>query len=156
MSAAARDQAEDRLIHDAVGPPLAPGAAAACLAVGVNSLLVLGVQPVLLGALADEGRLTAAGIGQAATTEALAMGLATALLGLIRAPRGLRLIGGAASAALAMADLVTTAASGLGVILLRAAAGALEGVLLWIAVSMIARTRTPERWAGVFFTVQTL
>src|SRR5947199_264693 len=36
------------------------------------------------------------------------------------------------------------------------AAGAAEGVLLWITVSMIARTVTPERWAGVFFTAQTL
>jgi hypothetical protein len=31
-----------------------------------------------------------------------------------------------------------------------------EGVLLWITVSMIARTVTPERWAGAFFTAQTL
>ena len=30
-----------------------------------------------------------------------------------------------------------------------------EGVLLWITVAMIARTLTPERWAGVFFTAQT-
>jgi predicted MFS family arabinose efflux permease len=68
----------------------------------------------------------------------------------------LRLIGVAGSLALAALNLCGVRASGDSVIGLRAAAGACEGVLLWIAVSMIARTVTPERWAGVFFTAQTL
>jgi hypothetical protein len=56
---------------------------------------------------------------------------------------------------LAVVNLLTAQASGFSLFPLRAAAGAIEGVLLWITVSMIARTVTPERWAGVFFAAQT-
>ena len=145
----------DHVVHEAVGPPLAPGVAAACLALGVNGLLVIGVLPVLLGNLADAHRLTAAGIGQAAMVELLCMGLSTAGMGLIARPMRVRLIMIAASIGMALADLATMAVSGGGLFLARAAAGAMEGVLLWAAVSMIARTVTPERWAAVFFTAQT-
>ncbi len=146
----------DHLVHDAVGPPLSPRAAAACLAVGINSLLSIGVLPALLGALADEHRLSAAQIGVTAMIELFAMGVVTAAMGLWRRPGRLRMIGLGASLGLAAADLATLATSGITVIVARGAAGACEGVLLWITVSMIARTATPERWAGVFFTLQTL
>ena len=130
--------------------------AGATLAVGINALLVLGILPVLLGALADEHRLTASGIGLTATTEALCMGLATGAMGLVRRPGRLRLIGAAGAIGLALVNLLCTQADDLTLMVLRGAAGGLEGVLLWIAISMIARTVTPERWAGVFFTGQTL
>lgn len=146
----------DHVVHEAVGPSLEPRAAAACLAVGVNGLMVAGVLPILLGTLADEHRLAAAGIGQAATTELLTMGLVTAAFGMIKRPGRVRLIALAASIGLAAADLATMAASDAGVLAARSAAGAMEGILLWISVSMIARTVTPERWAGVFFTAQTV
>lgn len=146
----------DHLVHDAVGPPLHPREAGACIAVGINSLLILGVLPVLLGALHDEHRLGAAQIGLTATVELLAMGVFTAAMGLMRRPRRLRLIAVIASLGLAAVDLGSTAVAGEGMIAVRAAGGALEGVLLWITVSMISRTLTPERWAGVFFTLQTL
>ena len=146
----------DHVVHEDVGPSLKPRAAAACLAVGVNGLLVVGVLPILLGTLADEHRLAAAGIGQAATIELLAMGLVTGAMGMIKRPRRVRLIALAGSIGLAAADLATMAATHAGVLAARAAAGAMEGILLWISVSMIARTVTPERWAGLFFTAQTL
>jgi hypothetical protein len=142
------------LVHDAVGGPLKPLAAAATIAVGVNSLLVLGVVPVLLGDLVDHGRLSEAGSGQTATLELLAMGVSTAAAGLVKRPRRLRLIAFAASAALAILDLLSAGASHGGLMVLRALAGGVEGVLLWITVAMIARTVTPERWAGIFFTAQ--
>ena len=147
--------AEEGVVHEAIGPPMSGLEAAGAIGVGVNSLLVLGVLPVLLGALADEHRLSAAGIGEAATAEVLTMGVATGLAGIILKPKRLKAIGVAASVALALADLATARAEGLGVIALRGLAGVIEGVLLWITVSMIARTATPERWAGVFFTAQT-
>lgn len=148
--------AHDHLVHEAVGPSLTGRDAAATIGVGVNSLLFAGVLPVLLGALADEHRLTAAGIGLTAMAETLAMGLVTAAMGLIRRPRRLRLIAVAATLALAALNLVAMTTAGATLMALRAATGAAEGVLLWITVSMIARTVTPERWAGVFFTAQTL
>jgi MFS family permease len=119
-------------------------------------LLVLGIFPVLLGALADEHRLSASGIGLTATTETLCMGVCTGVMGLVRRPRRLRLISIAASLSMAALDLLSTQASDMPLMALRGAAGAVEGVLLWISVSMIARTVTPERWAGAFFTAQTL
>ncbi len=146
----------DHLVHEAVGPPITGLEAGATIGVGINSLLVLGVMPVLLGALVDEHRLGAAGLGQAAMLELLTMGLATAAAGAVLKPRRLRFIGMAASLGLALVDLATTQCSGGAVFAIRAAAGALEGILLWITVGMIARTITPERWAGVFFTTQTL
>jgi hypothetical protein len=124
--------------------------------VGVNSLLVLGVIPVLLGSLVDEHRITASDIGLVVMAEVLAMGVATALTGALLKPMRLKWIGSVFALLLAGVDLATANASGLGVFALRALAGALEGVLLWITVAMIARTATPERWAGVFFTAQTL
>ena len=146
----------DHLVHEAVGPSLTPLESGATIGVGVNSLLVLGVFPVLLGALADEHRLSNAGIGQLATIELLAMGLSTAAAGAFLKPHRLRAIALATSLGLAIANLLTAQASGAALFPLRVAAGALEGVLLWITVSMIARTVTPERWAGVFFAAQTL
>ena len=146
----------DHLVHEAFGPALSARESGATIAVGVNSLLILGVFPVLFGALVDEHRLSNAGIGQLATLELLAMGLATAAAGAFLKPQRLRLIGVATSVGLAVANLMTAQASGAALFPLRAAAGVLEGVLLWITVSMIARTVTPERWAGVFFATQTL
>ncbi len=143
------------LVHEASGESLSPLAAGATIGVGVNSLLILGVLPVLLGALHDERRLSAQAIGLAAMLEILAMALSTGAMGLIRRPRRLRLIAVASSLGLAAFDLACIGARGAGLLALRVGAGALEGVLLWITVSMIARTVTPERWAGVFFTAQT-
>ncbi len=147
---------EDHRVHEAVGPSLSGRETAGALGVGMNSLLVLGVLPVLLGALVDEHRLTDPDIGLVATVEVLTMGVATALAGILLKPRRLKLIGVAATLTLAAVDYATAGASGAGVFVMRGLAGAIEGVMLWITVAMIARTVTPERWAGVFFAGQTL
>jgi len=146
----------DHLVHEAFGPSLTGVQAGATIGVGINSLMFVGVAPVLLGALADEHRLTAAGIGLTATAETLAMGLSTAAMGLIRRPERLRLIGVAGSLALATLNIASTQAAGPALMVLRGLTGVAEGILLWITVAMIARTVTPERWAGAFFTTQTL
>lgn len=143
------------VVHEAVGRPLSIAEGAATIGVGVNSLLVLGVVPVLLGALVDEHRLSNAGIGQIAMLELLGMGLSTAAFGAFLKPHRLRTIGVACSLGLAAINLMSAQASGAALFPLRIAAGAVEGILLWITVSMIARTVTPERWAGVFFAAQT-
>ena len=155
MTASDRPHLEDHLIHEASGQTFSRREASALIAVGSNSLMVLGVLPILLGALADAHRLSNAQIGLAAMAEILTMGVSTGIVGLMRRPRGLRWIGGGASVALATADLICTHLSGAGLIAARCGAGAAEGVLLWITIGMIVRTTTPERWAGVFFTVQT-
>ncbi|HXU99782.1 MAG TPA: MFS transporter [Caulobacteraceae bacterium] len=148
-------ETDDHLVHEAVGPLLTGLESGATIAVGVNSLLVLGVVPVLLGALVDENRLSTAGIGHIAMLELLGMGLSTAAAGAFVKPARLRAIALACSLALAGLNLFSAHASGLALYPLRVAAGAVEGILLWITVSMISRTLTPERWAGVFFAAQT-
>ena len=146
---------EEHVVHEAVGPALTPLEAGGALGVGVNSLLVLGVIPVLLGSLADEHRISNADIGLVVMIEVLAMGVATALAGALARPARLKAIGVATTIALAAVDYATSQTSGFGVFALRGLAGAIEGVMLWITVAMIARTATPERWAGVFFITQT-
>jgi hypothetical protein len=143
------------VVHDAVGPDMALGQASAALAVGVIALLLAGVLPAILGALAEEHRLSASGIGLAATFEALSMGLSTAAAGLWLPPKRLKLVGAAASLALVLADFASMRAQFGGVMVIRTLAGVPEGILLWITIGMIARTATPERWAGVFFTALT-
>ena len=142
-------------VKDAVGPDLPLGEASAAIALGVVSLLLAGVLPALLGALADEHRLSASAIGLTAAFEALSMGLATAASGIVLKPKHLRWIGAAAALCVAACDLATLHAQGQTVMIVRTLAGVPEGVMLWIAVGMIARTATPERWAGVFFTALT-
>jgi predicted MFS family arabinose efflux permease len=150
------ENADAHVVHEVAGPALTPREAAGALGVGVNSLLVLGVIPVLLGALVDEHRLTDPDIGLVVMVEVLSMGVTTALAGALLKPMRLRTIGIVLTLLLAVVDFGTANSDGLGVFLMRGLAGAIEGVLLWITVAMISRTATPERWAGVFFVTQTL
>jgi hypothetical protein len=129
--------------------------ASAALALGVVSLLLAGVLPAIFGAMGEEGRLHANEFGLTATFEGLVMGLTTAAAGVLLPPRHLKWIGAGASLALALCDFASVGTHGLSVMIVRALAGVPEGVLLWITIGMIARTRTPERWAGIFFTVLT-
>jgi hypothetical protein len=140
------------VVHEAVGPSISAPAAAAAIYLGSLSLLMVGVMPVLLGALADEGRLSGPGIGLCATLESLIMGVSAGISGIVLKPKHLRLIAGGAAVALGVLDLISMPASGLGIMAIRALAGIPEGVLLWLTVGMIARSETPERIAGFFWT----
>jgi hypothetical protein len=148
--------ADGILVHEAVGPSLTARETVAVIALGVIALNIVGVAPVLLGALQDEHRLSASGIGVTAMLELLSMGVSTALCGALLKSARMRAVGVAAALALAGLDAIGVHASGLGVLLARTAAGVPEGALLWITIGMIARSKTPERWAGAFFTGQTL
>ena len=143
-------------VEEAVGPPLSFSQAFAVIALGVFALNIVGVVPVLLGALQDEHRLSASGIGITAMLELLSMGVSTGLCGAMLQPARMKTIGVIGSLALAGLHIATLYASGLGVFLVRTAAGVPEGVLLWITVGMVVRSRTPERWSGIFFTGQTV
>jgi hypothetical protein len=126
------------------------------LLVGVCGVMIAGLQPLLLGTLAQEGRITAAQLGHAATAELLLMGAASAYAGARWQAERLRMIGIVSALALAVLDIATIWASGETVTLLRALAGVPSGILIWITIAMIARSPTPERWAGIYLTIQTL
>ncbi len=126
------------------------------LLVGVCGVMIAGVQPLLLGTLAQEGRITAAQLGHAATAELLLMGAASAYAGARWKAERLRSIGVISALALAALNVATVWARGETVTLIRALAGVPSGVLIWITIAMIARAPTPERWAGIYLTTQTL
>lgn len=149
-------EAGAHVVHEVTGSDLAPKPAAAVIAMGVVALLIIGVAPALLGALVDEHRITPSGLGLTAMLELLTMGVSTALAGALLKGDALRPIGAGAVLLLAAANVGTQHAMGMGVLIARMAAGVPEGVLLWITVGMIARSQTPERWAGVFFTAQVI
>lgn len=130
-------------------------AAAVGQAVGVVALLIAGLQPVILGAMEREGRLSTAQIGLAATVELMALGVACGIAAAVLQPDRIRLKIGLACLLHAAAMLATTLTSGLGVIVMRGVAGACAGVMLWLAIGVIARSSRPERASGVFVTVQT-
>jgi MFS family permease len=150
------ERGEPPEVHEVAGPAFTPVEAGATITVGVIALVLAGVQALLLGALVDEHRLTAPDIGLSATLEALSMGGTTAVIGFVLQPKRLRLICVAAALMLGLLDFATAGASGVSVLAIRALAGLPEGVLFWITIAMIARTVTPERWAGVFITLITL
>ncbi|MDG2520325.1 MFS transporter [Caulobacter segnis] len=124
--------------------------------VGVVAILIAGLQPVVLGALEHEGRLTLSQIGVAAMVELLAIGVACGLAAAFLPTRRMRLVLSLAAIAHAAVNLACIPAVGGGLIALRGLTGALAGLMLWSCVAMIARSRRPERLAGAFVTVQTL
>ena len=139
-----------------IGPRPSGLHAAAVMYVGIIGIMIAGVQPLLLGALEQEGRLTAAQLGHAATAELLTMGLAAGIAGGMLKGDHLRWIGLIAGLTLAMLDVATTRASGETLTLIRAAAGLPSGLLMWITIGMITRAPRPEQWSGAYLTLQTL
>src|SRR5579872_4507902 len=123
--------AHHAVVRDAVGPDLPLIDGLACIALGVVSLLLAGVLPEILGAVADEHRISVSGIGLTATFEALSMGLTTAAASTWLPASRLKIVAIAALIALALADYATIAAHGAGVMLMRSLAGLPEGILLW-------------------------
>jgi hypothetical protein len=126
------------------------------LLVGVCGVMIAGLQPLLLGTLAQEGRISAAQLGHAATAELLLMGAASAYAGGRWQAERLRAIGVISALALAALNMATVWASGETVTLVRALAGVPSGILIWITIAMITRSPTPERWSGIYLTIQTL
>ncbi|MET4665913.1 hypothetical protein [Sphingomonas sp. PvP056] len=132
------------------------GHVAAILVVGVIGVLIAGLQPQLLGALALEGRLSVAALGGLATVELLAMGIAAAAASFILPANRLRAIALCALLATGLLDLATPLCGSGDIFAARIAAGLGEGVLIWIAIGFIVGTARPERWSGIYLALQTL
>ncbi|AYV49301.1 MFS transporter [Caulobacter flavus] len=128
----------------------------AVLWIGVVGVLFPGVGPLLLGGLEAAGRLTATEIGLAGMAELAAMGVGAALLGPVFGARRLRPAAVACGCFLAALNLASTFAHDGLLVLTRAAAGLPAGALIWIVTGMIVRSSRPDRWSGIYLTVQTL
>lgn len=120
------------------------------MVIGTASLLSLGVLPILLGGLDEVGRLSKAGIGQAAMFELFGLALGSAAGGYWMARGAMRLKTVAAGLALAVVNVATAHSGSEAMILLdRAIAGLLGGLLFGAANAIIVRSNNPDRLTGI-------
>lgn len=130
---------------------------ATSILIGSCALLVLGVQPVLLGAMVQEGRIADAQVGNLVTIEMLAMVLGSlAGIGLLR-KMGARGVIGVAGLILAAMNVAMAGQSGMAILSsFRAVTGLSEGVLVASTLVAISRVARVERASAMFLAVQTL
>ncbi len=139
-----------------VGNP-SSSAQLAALWTGSAGVLILGLQPVLLGALLEDKRVNFDQLALAATLELLAIGIGSAVAAFVVTSSRLRLKAAALLVLAALFDYLTaTAASPYMIALWRGLAGVVEGGLVAFAVELIARARYPGRYGGYFVTLQTM
>jgi DHA1 family inner membrane transport protein len=136
---------------------MSPAQVAAALAVGTIAVLMVGVQPILLGELVEARQVSLEGVGIVAMAEIIMLGLGVVLGDALLPGARLRLITIVAALCAAGLDLLTLQATGDGAMTgVRAAAGLAEGVLIWGTTGVVVRTANPARVGGIFFVAQTL
>jgi predicted MFS family arabinose efflux permease len=129
----------------------------AALLVGSAALLMLGLQPILLGEMVAREVITLEGVGVIAMGEIIALGLGVVLGDAVLPLSRYRHIMVIAALTVAVFNGATCYAMGdAPLAALRAAAGLAEGVLVWITTNIIVRSTKPDRLAAVFIVVQTL
>lgn len=130
---------------------------ASALWIGSVGLLILGLQPVLLGALYTEGHVTGDELALVATAEMVAIAIGSAVVAMLLPARNMRLKSAVLLVLLGLANLWTAYAfTADALIAARAVAGLAEGGLVAVATELIARSRRAERIGGYFVTLQTL
>jgi len=137
--------------------PTSTATVIAGLFLGTVAFMVTGIQPVLLGALAEEGRLSEAMLGRVAWLEVLALALASAI-----GPKLLRF--GSARRTIAAACLSLAACNAVVyfshdtslLIFSRLIAGLMEGLLLATTNIAITRGVHPERLSALFLMVSAI
>ncbi len=130
---------------------------AAALSIGAIALLILGVQPIVLGALVEQHLITLPGVGVVAMGEIIALGIGVALGDALLPVSWQRTTAVVAALLAALLNLATVQAQGdAAFVALRAAAGLAEGLLVWVATVSIVRAATPDRITAVFMVLQAL
>jgi MFS family permease len=130
---------------------------AAALWIGSVGLLILGLQPVLLGALFDEHRINLDELALVATAEIIAIGIGSAVGAMLFSTRHLRVKCAILLVALAALNTAMSFSETPNAILLvRTLAGIVEGGMVAVSIELIARSRHAERIGGVFVALQTL
>ncbi|SCW66534.1 hypothetical protein SAMN02927924_01948 [Sphingobium faniae] len=112
------------------------------------------LQPLLLGAMAEAGRLDAGQIGIAAMVEGGAMALAVGLAAAFLPPRHLRLITAGALCVALLANIATAGATGIMIAVARFFNGMACGLTIWIFVGLLTRLSLPARLVAIYSTVQ--
>jgi predicted MFS family arabinose efflux permease len=130
---------------------------AGAMLVGAAAMLVLGIQPELLGALADEGRLPAAALGRLAMVEVFALAAGSAIGPYWMTGRRIRTKTTLVCIGLAVACFGIYAAHTLvALYVLRALAGIFEGLAVGSTIAIVTHTRHPDRVNGVLLAVATI
>jgi DHA1 family inner membrane transport protein len=112
------------------------------------------LQGLLLPQLMSEGRLALAQLGLVAMSEAIGTLAALALANAFLKPRNLRWVTAGAAIVAMILDLATTRLNGVEIAVARLGHGLCAGLLLWIWIGFLTRTKAPGRWLGLFFSVE--
>lgn len=128
----------------------------ALLLVGTVGFIICGVQPVVLGALVTEHRLSNEGIGWASTVEFLTIGIGIGIAAATLNPRRLKMLALIGAVVTGLADLAMLNESGTLILVNRAVSGLGEALLIWMTGCMVARSSSPVRWSAIFVTIQGL
>jgi len=129
----------------------------AALSIGTIALLILGIQPILLGALLEAHTATLKGVGVIAMSEIVALGAGVVIGNTLFPLSALRIIGITSAVFVALLDAATVFMSGdAHLTIVRSAAGLGEGGLLWLTTCIIVRSSSPDRLTGIFLAAQTL
>ncbi|MDY4285223.1 MFS transporter [Xanthomonas sp. LF06-19] len=127
------------------------------MSIGAIALLILGVQPIVLGALVEQHLITLPGVGVVAMGEIIALGIGVALGDALLPVSWQRATAVVAALLAAALNLATVQAQGdAAFVALRAVAGLAEGLLVWVATVSIVRAATPDRVTAVFMVLQAL
>lgn len=127
----------------------------------IVSVSILGVlagfipllQPLLLGALAEAGRIHASNIGWVAMAEGLASAAATGIASVTLKPVRLRRVVVLALTVAVAMNLLTMQVTGvLPLIAIRLCHGVTCGIIIWILVTMLTRIPSPARLLAIFGT----
>ena len=131
-------------------PPIFRG-----LTIGIVGVLAVAIAPILLTRLYETGRISAEEIGIAICIEFIAMAIGSMLGAKLLSQGRLALRLTLVCVAMAAANAWTPYAAGSMILVSRALAGLFGGMMIWIILTTIIRSRTPERWSGIYLSGHT-
>ncbi len=126
----------------------------AVMILATSTMLPTLLKPLLLGAMVQEGRLTAVQLGQAAAAEQFGMAITAFCAGAWLRPARLRWIALAAMMVCAAANFVTSQVFGGIIVPVRFFSGVASGTTIWLIMAMVARLEWPARFVGIYFSAQ--
>ncbi|EJN06329.1 arabinose efflux permease family protein [Phyllobacterium sp. YR531] len=129
----------------------------AALWIGSAGLLVLGLQPILLGALFSEQRVNFDELALIATAEFIMIALGSILAATVISTKHLRIKSATLMLLLGVLNYaVSFATTANELLLVRSIAGLVEGGTVAVSIELITRCRHTERMGGYFISLQTL
>lgn len=121
--------------------------------IGAVGILILGIQPLLLGALLNAGKINAVELGWIATVEVLGMALGVWIGARLMAGSQGKRIAVAACLLMALANAITPGADTVMTIALaRSLAGLAEGAMIAVSILTISHGAAPARLNAIYLT----